>query len=260
MRQAFRVYRLILGAHLRSRLEYEADFWITVVAGVLFQLLNLLFLSAIFSHVPVLHGWSYAECVLISGVYGVIAGLSPLFLEGMWNLSWRVNQGQLDYPLVRPAPVPAQVMGSMIGLHGVGDVVTGGAMVGWALTKLSLPPSTLLIGPILFVSAAAIHLSTVTISNLAVFWIRGPHPYFAIALHNTEDMVRYPMTIYGMAVRAAFTVLVPFAFVTFFPVAWVLGKQFGWIGLLTPLVAVYCVWLARTVFRRGLLRYDSAGH
>jgi hypothetical protein len=67
MRQAFRVYRLILGAHLRSRLEYEADFWITVVAGVLFQLLNLLFLSAIFSHVPVLHGWSYAECVLISG-------------------------------------------------------------------------------------------------------------------------------------------------------------------------------------------------
>lgn len=24
-------------------------------------------------------------------------------------------------------------------------------------------------------------------------------------------------------------------------------------------VAVYCIWLARTVFRRGLLRYDSAG-
>jgi ABC-2 type transport system permease protein len=260
MRQAFRVYRLILGAHLRSRLEYEADFWITVVSGIMFQLLSLLFLSAIFSHVPVLHGWTYAECVLISGTYGVIVGLSPLFLDGMWNLSWRVNQGQLDYPLVRPAPVPAQVMGSMIGLHGIGDVLTGGAMLGWALTRLSLEPITLLIGPILFLSAAAIHLSTVTISNLAVFWIHGPHPYFAIALHNVEDMVRYPMTIYGMAVRAAFTVLVPFAFVTFFPVAWVLGKQAGWAGLLTPLVAIYCVWLARTVFRRGLLRYDSSGH
>jgi ABC-2 type transport system permease protein len=260
MRQAFRVYRLILGAHLRSTLEYEADFWIMVMAGVMFQLLNLLFLSAIFSHVPVLNGWSYPECVLISGVYGMIAGLSPLFLEGMWNLSWRVNQGQLDYPLVRPAPVPAQVMGSGIGLHGVGDLLIGGSMVGWALTRIELTPVIVLIGPILFVSAATIHLSTVTISNLATFWIRGPHPYLAIALHNVEDMVRYPMTIYGVGVRAAFTVLVPFAFVTFFPVTWVLGKQAGWIGLLTPLVAIYCVWLARTMFRRGLLRYDSAGH
>jgi ABC-2 type transport system permease protein len=133
-------------------------------------------------------------------------------------------------------------------------------MVGWALTKLSLPPSTLLIGPILFVSAAAIHLSTVTISNLAVFWIRGPHPYFAIALHNTEDMVRYPMTIYGNGsarrIHGAGALRVRHVLSRGVGA----GQTVGWIGLLTPLVAVYCVWLARTVFRRGLLRYDSAGH
>lgn len=262
MTRTLRIYFRILGAHLRSTLEYEADFWIMIVAGVLFQVLNLLFLSAVFSHVPTINGWSYAECVLISGIYGIIAGLSPIFLEGMWNLSWRVNQGQLDYPLVRPAPVPAQVMGSMIGLHGVGDVLIGSAMVGWAVSRIDVEWSvwTVLIGLLLFVSAAVIHLSLVTIFNLVTFWIPGPHPVLAIAMHNIEDMARYPMTIYGLAVRAAFTVLVPFAFVTFFPVAWLLGKQTGWAGLLTPLVALYCVWLARTVFRRGLLRYDSAGH
>jgi ABC-type uncharacterized transport system permease subunit len=27
-----------------------------------------------------------------------------------------------------------------------------------------------------------------------------------------------------------------------------------------PLVGVYCIWLARGLFRRGLLRYDSSGH
>jgi ABC-2 type transport system permease protein len=257
-----RIYFRILGAHLRSTLEYEADFWIMIVAGVLFQVLNLLFLGAIFSHVPAINGWSYAECVLISGLYGIIAGLSPLFLEGMWGLSWRVNQGKLDYPLVRPAAVPAQVMGSTIGLHGFGDVMIGGAMVGWALTKVDVTwsPATVLIGLILFVSGAAVHLSLITMFTLITFWIPGPHPFFAIAMHNVEDMVRYPITIYGLAVRAAFTVLVPFAFVTYFPVAWLLGKSDAWIGLLTPLVALYCLWLARTIFRRGLLRYDSAGH
>lgn len=257
-----RIYFRILGAHLRSRLEYEADFAIMIVAGLMFQVLNLLFLSAIFAQVPAINGWTYAECVLISGIYAIIAGLSPLFFEGMWNMSWKINQGQLDYPLVRPASVPAQVIGSMIGLHGVGDLLVGGSMTGWALTKVDVDWSlgTAVIGLVLFVSAAAIHLSLVTIFNLAAFWIPGPHPFLAITMHNVEDMVRFPVSIYGQGLRAAFTVLVPFAFVTYFPITWVLGKQAGWIGLLTPLVALYCVWLARTVFRRGLLRYDSSGH
>jgi ABC-2 type transport system permease protein len=190
-----RIYFRILGAHLRSTLEYEADFWIMVAAGVL-------------------------------------------------------------------AAVPAQVMGSMIGLHGFGDILIGGAMFGWAVTHLDVAwsPTTVVIGVILFASAAAVHLSLITMFTLITFWIPGPHPFFAIAMHNVEDMVRYPITIYGFAVRAAFTVLVPFAFVTYFPLAWLLGKSSAWMGLLTPLVAGYCIWLARSIFRRGLLRYDSAGH
>lgn len=257
-----RMYRRILGAHLRSTLEYEADFYILVFAGILFQLLNLLFLSAIFSHVPTIHGWSYPECVLMMGVYGVIAGLSPLFLEGMWGFAWRVNQGQLDYPLVRPAPVAAQVAGSGIGLHGIGDQLIGWSMVIWALTRIDLDWTmwTVPLAILLFVSAAAIHLSLVFIFNLAAFWIPGPHPFLAIAMHNIEDMARYPMSIYGVGLRAAFTFAVPFAFVTYFPLSWLLDRSHGWIGLLTPLVALYCLYLARTLFRIGLRRYESAGN
>jgi ABC-2 type transport system permease protein len=257
-----RMYFRILGTHLRSTLEYEADFFILIVAGLLFQALNLIFLSAIFSQVPTINGWTYAECVLIAGLYGTLAGLSPIFFEGMWVMSWRINKGELDYPLVRPASLPAQLIGSRIGLHGIGDVLSGGAMVGWALTRIDVDWSvaTILLGPVLFVSSGAIHLSLVTIFNLAGFWIPGPHPFLAITMHNIEDMVRFPMSIYGQGLRLTFTVLVPFAFVTYFPVTWLLGKQTGWAGLLTPVIAVLCVLLARTIFRRGLIRYESAGH
>ena len=31
-------------------------------------------------------------------------------------------------------------------------------------------------------------------------------------------------------------------------------------GLLTPLVAVYCLFMAVTIFRIGLRRYESTGH
>lgn len=262
MRHTLFMYRRSLGAHLRSLLEYEADFWVLVSAGIMFQGLNLLFLSAVFSHVPTLNGWTYAESVLLMGMWGFIGGLSPLLFEGVWGLAWRINQGELDYPLVRPMPVAAQVFSSGIGLHGIGDVVTGGAMLGWALTKVDVDwsPLKMLVFLVLFVCAGAIHLSIVTMTNSASFWIPGRHSFLAVTVHTFEDMVKYPLTIYGLGLRAVYTVVVPFAFVTFFPASWLLDRPGGWAGLLTPLVAVYCVWLARNVFRRGLRRYESSGH
>src|SRR5687768_9630676 len=98
MLRTLRIYRRGLGAHLRSLLEYEADFWILIAAGAMFNGLNLLFLSAVFAHVPTLNGWAYPEAVLLMGLWGIIAGVGPLFFEGMWRLSWMVNQGGLDYP------------------------------------------------------------------------------------------------------------------------------------------------------------------
>jgi ABC-2 type transport system permease protein len=262
MRHTLFMYRRSLGAHFRSMLEYEADFWVLILAGVMFQGLNLLFLKAVFAHVPALNGWSYPESVLLMGVWGIIGGLSPLLFEGVWGLAWKVNQGDLDYPLVRPMPVPAQVCSSGVGLHGIGDVVTGGAMVGWALFHLDIEwsPLTILIGLVLLLSAGAIHLSIVTMTNAAAFWIPGPHPFLAVTVHTFEDMVKYPLTIYGTGLRVAYTMVIPFAFVTFFPATWLLGRAGGWAGLLTPLVALYCIWLARKVFRRGLRRYESSGH
>jgi len=54
---------------------------------------------------------------------------------------------------------------------------------------------------------------------------------------------------------------VPFAFVSFFPVAVLLGRGgSARLGLLTPAVAVYWVLAARWAFNRGLRRYEGAGN
>lgn len=262
MWRTLRIYRRSLGAHLRSVLEYEADFWILILAGIFHQTLNLIFMSAVFAQVPTLNGWSYPESVLLVGVFGFIVGLSPLFFEGIWRLAGKINRGELDYPLVRPAPVPVQIISGGIGLHGIGDLLAASGMMTWALLHLDVrwSPATIGIGLLLFAAGAAVHLSLVVLANTASFWIGGPHPFLAVTVNQVGSMARYPISIFSFAVRAAFTVLLPVAFIGFFPVSWLLGKENSWIGLLTPLVAAYCVWLARTVFRSGLLTYESAGH
>src|SRR5262245_32431805 len=104
-----RLYVRLLGAHLRSLLEYETDFWIMMVGTALLQVVNVAFLSAIFAKVPAINGWSFWAVVAMFAMVAIAEGVGSLFFEGMWRLSWQINQGELDYMMVRPYPIVLQV-------------------------------------------------------------------------------------------------------------------------------------------------------
>jgi ABC-2 type transport system permease protein len=261
--RAIRLYLRFLGLHFRSLLEYQSDFWILAVATVLTQVVSLVFLSAIFTRVPTLNGWPFWAVVAISAMVAIAEGIGSFFFEGTWQLATMINLGELDYLLVRPYPVILQVMGSAIGINGLSNIVTGGVLLGLALTHTDVQwslPRTLL-GVVLFLSAIAIKLAINLATNSLSFWLVSPNPTFAMAVHQFGDLARFPLTIYPTVLKVLLGTLIPFAFVGVFPMGFLLNVGgSAWIGLLTPLVAVCCVAVALRTFRRGLRRYESAGN
>jgi ABC-2 type transport system permease protein len=258
-----RIYRRSLGAHIRSSLEYEADFWIMVVAALLMQGAGVVLIATIFGRVPHINGWNVWEVVLVSGIMAFSFGVTALLAEGTWNLAWLVNQGELDRMLVRPYPVILQVCSVRVGMNAFGDLVIGSGLLIAALTHLHIAwtPQRVLLALLLFASGVTVKVALVIAANATSFWLPGPVNTFAASMDQVADLARYPITIYWVGLRAALCTVVPFAFVGFFPASYLLGhRDFGWVGLLTPLVAIYCVVLAIGVFRRGLRRYEGAGH
>ncbi|AEV84111.1 ABC transporter permease [Actinoplanes sp. SE50] len=258
-----RLYRRLLGAHLRSMLEYETDFWLLAGATVLTQVVNVVFLSALFARVPRLNGWSFWAVVMMFGAVAVAEGVGSLFFEGMWRMAWQVNQGELDYFLVRPYPVVLQVSSAEIGVNGASNIVTGGLMLGvgaahagvdWTWWRVAL-------AVLLLAGACVIKVSINLATNAAVFWLSSPTPLFGFAVHQIGDLARFPLSIYPAALKMVLGVALPFAFVSFFPVAYLVDAGAApWVGVLTPLVAAYCLGAALLIFRRGLRRYESAGN
>lgn len=262
-RHLVRIYRRSLGAHLRAVLEYQADFWLLIVAGMLTQLIGVIFIGALFTKVTEINGWRFADTVLIYGMASLAAGAAPLLSEGLWRLPFMVNKGDLDYQLVRPYPAVLQVMSTAIGLHGAGDLLGAGSLLAWALWHASVRWSagTILMGLLLLISAVVIRISIDLASNSTAFWLLSPNVVFALSVFNIGELARYPITVYGMGLRVLLSGVLPFAFITFFPAAWLLDHgRLSWVGLFTPLVALYCVGVAMFVFRRGLRRYESAGN
>jgi ABC-2 type transport system permease protein len=257
-----RIYRRLLGAHLRSLLEYEGDFWIMMAGTVVMQVVNVAFLSAIFAKVPAINGWNFWAVVAMFALVAIAEGVGSLFFEGMWSLSWMINQADIDYMQVRPYPVVLQVSSVQIGIHGLSNIVTGGLMLGAALSHMDIAWSfgRVLLAVVLLLSATAIKVAINLATNSASFWMQSPSPLFAMAVHQAGDLARFPLSVYPLALKAALGFALPFAFVSFFPVSYLLGRGHAWVGLLTPAVAVYCLIMAGWIFSRGLRRYESAGN
>jgi ABC-2 type transport system permease protein len=256
------LYRRCLEAHLRAALEYQADFWLIIVAAILTQVAGLVFLGAVFSRIPRLDGWTFAEVVVIFALMVIAEGIGSLFFEGAWHLPWLINQGELDYALVRPYSVIAQVMSSQVGLNGIGNLLTGGILLGWGLAHAAVDWSVGRVAGalVLFASAIVIKLAITLATNTPVFWLMSPNLSLSYAVHQIGELGRYPVTIYASVVQVGISVVIPFAFVGFFPASAVLGHGgWSWIGWTTPLVAAYSVLVAGWLFRRGLIRYESAG-
>jgi ABC-2 type transport system permease protein len=258
-----RLYLRLLGTHFRASLEYEADFWIMAAGAAMTQIAGFAFIAAVFAKVPSINGWSFWTVVLLFGMVGLSEGIGNLFFEGMWAVAGLKHQGELDYLLVRPYPVVLQILSSQVGLNGIGNVLTGTAMIAAGLAHLDVAWSVghVLIAVVLLVSALTVRIGIMLACSSATFWMEGPGSMFMFAVHQAGDLVRYPLAIYPAALKAVLGVILPFAFVSFFPISWLTGEGgTGMIGLFTPLVAVACVAAGLFALRRGLLRYESAGN
>lgn len=262
IRRGFFLYRRSLGAHIRSTMEYEADFWVLIMASVLMQAVGLVFLSAVFRRIPQINGWKFWDIVLIYAMVFFAEGVGSLFFEGTWRLAWLVNQGELDRFLIRPFSPVLQVMSNDVGLNGFGNIIMGSIFITAAVTHVDVRWTfwRVLLGIVLMISAIAVKVAINLATNSSAFWFSSPFSTFAFSMHSLGDLARYPITIYSVGIRAVITLAIPFAFVSFFPAAAILHRGSAWwVGLLTPVVAAYCLFVALAIFRRGLRRYESAG-
>jgi ABC-2 type transport system permease protein len=257
------LYFRCLGQQMKAILAYEADFVVMLFSAVIVQISGFLFIWTIFQRIPNINGWTFWQVVMMYALIFVTEGVGSLFFEGTWRLSNLVYTGQFDQILVRPVSPIVQVLAGAVGFNGLGNIVTGTVLIviGVINTPIEWTPGRLLMLVILIASAATIRVAINLGSAASAFWVKAPWSMVPMFVHQLGEFAKYPITIYSVAVQALIVIAVPFAFVSFFPTAFIFGVDAWCIqGLLTPLVAIYSVLMAVWLFRVGLRRYESSGH
>src|SRR6266536_3560212 len=241
------LYRRLLVQQLKAVLEYQAQFWILVGGAALTQGIGYVFIWAVFRQVPRVQGWRMWDVVVMYALVFVTEGFVSLFFEGMWQLGFKVNRGDFDYYLVRPVSPVIQLLTCDVGMNGLGNVVVGGALIAQALVRggahLTLGQGGLAL--LLLLCAIAIRTSISLAANALGFWTQSPNNSAPLMVHNLSDFGMYPLTVYSLWLRPLIIAAIPYAFVSFFPAAYVFDRGvWAKAALLAPVVALYAALAA----------------
>jgi ABC-2 type transport system permease protein len=250
--------------HLRVPLEYEADFWIGIVGSLLTNGSGFVFVWVLLSRIPELHGWTLWEVALLYALTVIPSGLVELFADGAWELRRLVNGGELDRVLLRPISPALQVLTRGASIHGLASVFLGGYLLARAIVEV---PIVLTVDRLLLLLATLLG-STIMIASIdfitssVVFWDQSANSSFSFLIRNTGEFAKFPLTAYGRLVQIFLTWVLPFAFVSYFPGAVLLGRPEvpSWIGYLSPGVGLAVAGVASIVWREGLKRYQGTGN
>jgi ABC-2 type transport system permease protein len=254
--------RAYLSNSIKSRLAYREDFLSGFVAGLMQQLIGVLFIVSLFVRVPSLRGWRREEIFFIFGFSQVALGVFFTFFSNLLELSERyIIEGNFDRVLLRPMNSFFQVITERIYWEEISTLLVGCSMMTYALSKMHLQLGAFdyLVTGALVLSSCAIYLAIFTILVSLTFWFNDRGSVVSVML-MLEGFSRYPVTIFNRVVRIILTFIIPYAFTAFFPSMYVLGKsRYSLYVWMTPAVAVIFFIIAVLVWRSGARAYESTG-
>jgi ABC-2 type transport system permease protein len=262
----FQLYGRLVGAQVRSQLQYRASFALQVAGQFLGNFVGFVALLLLFHRFEDLAGWSRAEVALLYGIGGTSFGISDMLAGGFDRLSVSIQTGAFDRVLTRPVGTFAQVMASDFQLRRTGRIAQGVVALVCALAWLDVEwtaaKALVLLSAI--VSGTVIFGAIWVIGAAITFWTVQTSEVTNVFTYGGEELVSYPMPIYGEGLRRFFTVVVPLAFVTYLPALFILDKPdpLGlppWLQPCSPLVAALFFLVARGAWALGVRHYQGTG-
>ena len=254
----------LLWLHIRvaalNEMQYRANFWVQVGNSAVALATGLVAIALVYTHTDSLGGWSRPELLTVMGVHILIGGfIRSLVLPNMIRLMEGIEQGTLDYALVRPVDSQLLVSIREFSLWSLVDVLTGLGVIVWSFTQLG--PVVGVVHAIGFVLVVACGMAIIYCVWLSITTITFKVVRFDPMIKMLDGIYqagRWPVTIYPGWLRVGLTVIVPLAFAVTVPAETISARidpvWFAWTLIATAVAAV----ATRLIWRWGIRSYSGA--
>lgn len=240
-------------------LQYRLNFLLQCVESGVRLVTGLVAIQLVFAFTSDLGGWGEAELLAVLGVHILLGGvMATLVLPNMFTFMHEVQEGELDFALLRPVDAQLFVSTRQIQFWNLVDVAVGAVVLGWALARLDR---------LSWLDAAAFGVALLC-GGLILYAVWMAFTTTAFWLIDTDDMAqlisglyeagRWPIRVYPAWLQGALTVVVPLGVAITVPAEALTGRLT--VGTMAVLVAVTLIAFAgaRSYWQYGVRNYSGA--
>jgi ABC-2 type transport system permease protein len=239
--------------NLLSIMEYRAAFLTQVIGMMLNNFIYFAIWIIFFDRFKEVRGWGISDMYITFGVLASAFGVVALLFGNAFMLSEIINQGRLDYYLSLPRPVLLHAIASRTIASGMGDFSYG--FVSFAVSGQFSWDGLLRFVLATFLAATVFASFLVLVQSLA-FWMGVISNLTGLAINAMITFGIYPITLFDNYAKLILFTVIPAALIGAVPAEFI--RAFTWQSLAELLAgAVIFLFLAVTIFRLGLKRYES---
>ncbi|MGZ4333194.1 MAG: ABC transporter permease [Gaiellaceae bacterium] len=260
------LWRRLVGAQIRSQLQYRTSLALDFVGAGLISFVDFLAVLVIFHNVPRLNTWSVHEVAFLYALSAIAFALTDMVMGHLDLFPQLVRTGNFDIVLVRPRGTLLQIFGSDFAVRRFAKAVQGGAVLVYAVSGLEVHwtiPRVLFL--LLSIPTGMVIFGSIwVVGSCLAFWTTDGGEFTNAFTYGGNFMAQYPIDVYSAWLRRFLAYIVPLAFVCYFPALFILGKPDP-LGLprvvevLSPVVAVIAATVSGLAWRFAVRHYRSAG-
>jgi ABC-2 type transport system permease protein len=259
-------YLALLRGQVRSQTAYRASFAIDLATNVWATVMDVVTVLVLFEVTTRLGGFPRVEAFVIVGTATCAFATGDVVSGNIGHLGLYVRTGRLDAMLVRPLAALPQVLSVEVPLRKLSRAAFGVVVLVAALllAPIEWTPARLALAVLAPVAGAAFFGSVFVAASTVAFWWVDSGELASSLTYGGRDLTLYPMTVYGDLFRRVFGLGLGFAFVAYYPALALLGRADplglpGWVGWVSPAVAVPAAAVAALCWRIGIRHYRSTG-
>ncbi len=260
------LWRRLVGAQVRSQLQYRVSFTLDLAGNFLISFIDFLAVLVIFHNVRQLGVWTVREVAFLYAFSSISFAVTDLLIGHLDQFPQKIRDGNFDILLIRPRSTLLQVIGSDFQLRRLGKAVQGAIVLAVVIGALGVHWDAGRIAMVVVMIPAAIVIfgSVWVVGGCLAFWTVDGGEFTNAFTYGGNFLAQYPVDILSTWLRRFLAYVVPLAFVCYFPALYVLDKPdpLGlprFVDVLSPVVALLAAIVAGGVWQYAVRRYRSAG-
>ena len=254
------LYLSFLKISLKEILIYRLDCIVGIISQLIVQSVSLIFIFIVFQNTENIAGWNFRQILLLYGVTRISTGIAGYCFDGLFDIGPKYMQnGEFDKILLRPVHPLISIIGASREFVALADFFIGLGITIYMLIELSIPITVLLVAKIIFFSiiGALIIGAINTIFSISSFWTYKSNEVIW-SFYRIYTFAEYPIDIYNRFIKILITIILPFAFVAYYPTMDYLGLN-NYMLYLSPFIAIILWIIAVKLWNIALNKYRSTG-